>query len=822
MTADTAGLVKTGGRMASNSRRQFRLGAWSIRPETNSIARDGISRSLQPLSMDILLYLAERRGSVVTSQELIDEFWRNRIVGDDAVYRRIADLRRNLDDDAKHPTYIETISKRGYRIVADVSWQESMPPAVPTGHRRMRTAAAIASVAAISLAVTWFLFESNKQNDARSEAVSLAEPLVRVDSYQQAYDLLVPFRNRSDPRIDAMLGDVSLPVSVYSDPPGVRVAYRYADSDAEWIELGVTPIEDVVLPKGNFRLRFRDDVFMNATNPGVTFNSAKQPLRVIELPIDAVPADMAFVPSGKYRLGAWGLTEATDLGGFLIDRTEVTNAEYFEFVDAGGYQNQEIWQPIIDASNGELSRSMIDELFVDQSGRPGPAGWMLGTYAPRERDLPVVGISWYEAVAYLSTRDKTLPSVHHWLRAALGPMEWKYPFATFLVPQSNIAGSELLPVGSRTGSQSHGAFDLIGNANEWTVSASGNGKAVIGSSYLDPQWSYNFPRSVNPTFRTGDLGFRGMRHTRQSLPDPAPDVDPFEDFSTSVRKVSDEMFEGLRQAYEYHEGTVSAADVETLSEATFDHWIRRKVMIPTSRNGEPMPVFLFIPRRYSPPYQGVIYLPPADSWSNGFSSDSMSLENNQIDFVPRSGRVLVWPVYSGSYERYDNYHELAGAERSILALERNRRIRGEIGRVIDYLDSDSEFDGSKVALLGLSHGAIIASYNLATEKRLKAAILYSVGIAPPNPVFANAQNDPNVFWARVEQPTLIINGRYDPLRPQHYVLEPLVNLLATPDEHKKSILYESAHWPLPRFQMMQDSLDWLDRYLGPVENAARH
>jgi hypothetical protein len=375
------------------------------------------------------------------------------------------------------------------------------------------------------------------------------------------------------------------------------------------------------------------------------------------------------------------------------------------------------------------------------------------------------------------------------------------------------------PVGTRTGAESHGAFDLIGNANEWTASASGYGKAAIGSSFQDPPWSYNFSRSVDPAFRAPDLGFRGMRGTTQSMPGPTLDINPFEDFATPVRRVSDEMFEGMRLAYEYHDGTVSAADVKTVSDVTFDHWIRRQVLIPTDRSGESMPVFLFIPRRYEPPYQGVIYLPPADSWSPGFRSESMSLEKNQMDFVPRSGRVLIWPVYSGSHERYDNFLALTGPERSVLALERNRRIRNEIGRVIDYLDSDDLFDGTRVALLGLSHGAIIASYNLATEKRLKAAVLYSVGIAPPNPLFANPQNDPNVYWARVEQPTLIINGRYDPIRPQHFVLEPLVQLLATPDEHKQSILYESAHWPLPRFQMMQDSLDWLDRYLGPVDTA---
>jgi pimeloyl-ACP methyl ester carboxylesterase len=141
-------------------------------------------------------------------------------------------------------------------------------------------------------------------------------------------------------------------------------------------------------------------------------------------------------------------------------------------------------------------------------------------------------------------------------------------------------------------------------------------------------------------------------------------------------------------------------------------------------------------------------------------------------------------------------------------------VRDEIGRVIDYLESQAEFDGSKVALMALSYGATLAPFVLSTEPRIDTAILYSAGIAPPIPVFANPQNDPNVFWARVRQPTLLVNGRYDPIRPHEFVLSPLLDLLATPPESKKLILYESGHWPLPRYLMMRDSLEWLDQQLG--------
>ena len=86
-------------------------------------------------------------------------------------------------------------------------------------------------------------------------------------------------------------------------------------------------------------------------------------------------------------------------------------------------------------------------------------------------------------------------------------MEWKYPFATFLVPESNVGGSELVAVGSRKNAESGGAFDLVGNAAEWTSTGSPGDKAVVGASFRDAAWSYNFPHPLEPMQRLDDVGF---------------------------------------------------------------------------------------------------------------------------------------------------------------------------------------------------------------------------------------------------------------------------------------------------------------------------
>ncbi len=99
---------------------EFRLGSWTVRPSLDQIEKDGEVIHLQHLSMRVLSFLADHPGTVVSYDELLKTLWPGRVVGEDAVHRRIAHLRQCLGDDARSPRYIETIQKQGYRVVADV------------------------------------------------------------------------------------------------------------------------------------------------------------------------------------------------------------------------------------------------------------------------------------------------------------------------------------------------------------------------------------------------------------------------------------------------------------------------------------------------------------------------------------------------------------------------------------------------------------------------------------------------------------------------------------------------------------------------------
>lgn len=96
------------------------IGKWQAFPELDKLRCGDIETALTPKEMDLLVYLAGRKDEVVGVDQIIAEVWKGAHLGDDTVYVTISRIRRALGDRAKVPTYIETIPKRGYRLVADV------------------------------------------------------------------------------------------------------------------------------------------------------------------------------------------------------------------------------------------------------------------------------------------------------------------------------------------------------------------------------------------------------------------------------------------------------------------------------------------------------------------------------------------------------------------------------------------------------------------------------------------------------------------------------------------------------------------------------
>jgi DNA-binding winged helix-turn-helix (wHTH) protein/Tfp pilus assembly protein PilF len=97
----------------------FRLGDWTVRPADGSISSPAATTRLEPLTMDLLVFLCSRTGEVVTKDETLAAVWHGRLVSEETLKSSFYHLRKALGDSPREPRYIETIPKRGYRVLLE-------------------------------------------------------------------------------------------------------------------------------------------------------------------------------------------------------------------------------------------------------------------------------------------------------------------------------------------------------------------------------------------------------------------------------------------------------------------------------------------------------------------------------------------------------------------------------------------------------------------------------------------------------------------------------------------------------------------------------
>ncbi|MGI9219660.1 MAG: winged helix-turn-helix domain-containing protein [Woeseiaceae bacterium] len=96
----------------------FKLGEYTVYPLEGRMVANGEERRITPRAMDVLLYLAERAPAVVERDDLLQDLWGGRAQSDEPLNKVISELRRALHDNAAKPAYIQTITKRGYQVLA--------------------------------------------------------------------------------------------------------------------------------------------------------------------------------------------------------------------------------------------------------------------------------------------------------------------------------------------------------------------------------------------------------------------------------------------------------------------------------------------------------------------------------------------------------------------------------------------------------------------------------------------------------------------------------------------------------------------------------
>ena len=679
-------------------------------------------------------------------------------------------------------------------------------PAAMRASRR-RIGGVTAAVIAL-LAVVWFGTAGMRHERwARDEAIPQIKHYVDLAQYDSAWQLARRARDilPRDSALSALWPRFSSKVVFHSVPEGAQI-YRASMSDTNWILLGATPTDTVLVPAEIGRIRALKSEYR--TQEGLL---GQAPSRTFVLdPVNTPDSDMVHVPGGTFGAFLVG-TEAVKplvLGDYLMDLHEVSNRQYRKFVDAGGYTKRDYWSSEFVSGGRKLSWDDAMKIFRDKTGRPGPSTWEAGEYPSGQADYPVGGVSWYEAEAYAKFAGKSLPTIRHWARAA------GIPAAKYIVPGSNFESTGPTRGGNLAGRSVFGVFDMAGNVREWCENSAGAGgdeRFILGGGWADPPYGFTDAYAQPAMDRNPINGIRLVKylHDDSTLAlAKRPISRAFRDYARE-KPVAAALFESFRHYFDYDRSPLNAR--LELRDTTNEDWLLERVSFDAAYGNERMMANVYLPKHGSPPFQSVIFFPGSGVIS---LTTSVGRSENRFlvpSFVLKSGRALVLPILKSTFERRDSLRSDL-SDSSIYWRDHAVMWVKDIRRTMDYLATRRDMDTARIGFFGHSWGSNLAPVVLATEPRIKTAVLYVAGLTMEG---SRPEVDPLNFLPHVRAPVLMLNGKYDFYFPIEISQKPFFQMLGTPPDRKRWIVYEGGH-DVPRTALISESLAWFDKYLGPT------
>ena len=195
------------GEMEIQQQMAFFIGEWRVSPQEDTLTLDDKTVRLEPRAMEVLVYLASRPGDVVTRAELEETVWRGGLVGYDAVTNTVIKLRKALGDNARDPSFIATVPKRGYQLIAPVRHEpaidaEQPPPGDIAETHRTSPRNGMSDRARVGLMITilvsagalvWAVL-----NNIGPTPPKPSESITTAPAGQPPSILVLPFENLSD------------------------------------------------------------------------------------------------------------------------------------------------------------------------------------------------------------------------------------------------------------------------------------------------------------------------------------------------------------------------------------------------------------------------------------------------------------------------------------------------------------------------------------------------------------------------------------------------------------------------------------------------
>jgi len=725
-------------------------------------------------------------------------------------------------------------------------------PAIIQSARRVRGSSkrmATLLVAALMVVavVVWLVWRQANRRWARAQ-IPRIEELAQARKYFEAFDLAVRAERYlpGDPALEKLMPMVADPLSVTTEPSGARVYLRRFMPDTAGANpmremVGTSPINNLRIARGDYLITIEKDGYApfertlcgGLARVGTALMPPSYALsRIPDIPIDEpfnlalklieaneIPDRMVFVPGGKYQLVSWGKpTKAgAPLDGFFIDKFEVTNREYKEFINAGGYLKKTYWHlPFIKAGK-PVSWEEAMQQFCDRTRLAGPRSWAGQDFPEGKGDHPVTDITWYEAAAYAAFRGKQLPSIFQWEKAARdgvfthysatimpwGPVE---PGGTVEL-RANFKSAGTAPVGSfEFGMSPYGCYHMAGNVAEWCRNEVTGGFATAGGSWEDFSYLFSSIGVFPGLYSSTRLGFRCVVNTPAARGDQGSGRIDLTAQVPAYAPTAEANFNAWLSHYGYDK---TPLDAELIDVTETDVWRREKLAFKGA-DDERVIAYLYLPKNALPPFQVMQFLPAGDVYG-GYITIAEATEILLAPFI-KSGRAVFAVVFKGFKEREHPADYVSPSRSSVRFREAMVNHAIDLRRGLDYLETRPDIDARRLIYYGYSQGAEEGLIYTAVEDRYRAVVLVAGGVKQPDkPWIAEAW--PLNFASHIRAPKLMLNGRYDEAYPHKTDVEPLYKLLREP---KRLIVYEAGHTP-PIEIAVPVVNDWLNETLGPIK-----
>ena len=702
--------------------------------------------------------------------------------------------------------------------IVTVSEKKETAPLAPSKIGRAVKRRAVAGVALLAVALmAWLSWQTMRNTRIAKTREMIPEIRRLIDERElfQAYQFAKEAEQTlgEDPALADLWLQISREITLRTDPPGADLSVKpHADAERDWMQLTQTPVENFRVPRATLLWKIEKAGYVPVVRLvgylGRSFRLHEDGTISVRLAKEQDhPEDMVRVAGGEVVFRAPKLNQvAAEVQDFWLDRHEVTNQDFKRFVDAGGYQDKKYWKQRFTFDGRELSWEEAMLRFRDATGRPGPVFWELSDYPSGQGRFPVQGLSWYEAAAYAEFVGKQLPTIFHWLRGA-GALPESIAASNIDDPQGPIAAGRSGAIGVS------GAVDMFGNVREWcwnATSPSGEQRYLLGAAWSDPAYRASGVDGRDAFDRSPENGFRCVRYIEEQPAEGPAFRAAFRQFRdpSTVEPLPQAAFNAYTSLFAYDAGPLNAKILEI--DSSPEHWTREKVEFDAAYNNERMIAHLFLPKGNKAPHQVVVYFP-----GSGAFRGQLDFAINRFAFLVRGGRAVVFPIYQGSYDRgRPPEPELSYPNPGTIWRDHLVQWSKDLGRAIDYVETRQDLKAEKMAYLGVSRGASVAPVMVAMEKRLRTAILLSGGLWAGE---VRPEIDPIYFAPRVTVPILMINGRYDFVFAVDSSQRPLFEFFGTPGDHKKRVVFDVGHsLAARRTDVIRETLDWLDQYLGPV------